>query len=299
MGNKKILILGASSFIGQRLFSKLGLEKAVGTYCNNPIPGGIYFNAQTMSIADIVKNPASFSHAIIMLGNTNVNSCAQNIEESNLLNVIKICSLIDELNVMRIVPVFTSTEVVFDGKKGDYIETDPVSPILTYGEQKVKVEQYLQGISNNFLVVRLARVIGDNLGDGSLFASWLDDLENVESLKCAKDQFFSPIYVDDVVDMMISLIMSGHKGIYHISGTEPFSRIELLNMLIRNLKEHISLNIEVIPCSINDFTVLEKHPHNVSLIPDKVMKSTTIKPLDMNVLCRKIVSDWYEKSLKG
>ena len=37
-----------------------------------------------------------------------------------------------------------SSESVFDGDKGLYGETDQVNPVLTYGRQKVKMEELLQ-----------------------------------------------------------------------------------------------------------------------------------------------------------
>src|SRR5579871_2567845 len=36
---------------------------------------------------------------------------------------------------------FFSTDIVFDGKRGDYVETDPVNPLHVYGETKAAAEQ--------------------------------------------------------------------------------------------------------------------------------------------------------------
>src|ERR1035441_5863833 len=37
--------------------------------------------------------------------------------------------------------IFFSTDLVFDGRKGNYIETDAVNPLSVYGETKVQAEQ--------------------------------------------------------------------------------------------------------------------------------------------------------------
>ena len=116
--NKKILILGSSSFVGRHLFSRLGEEKAIGTYCCNSIKDGIFFDSTTMSIPEIIKNPKSISHAVILLGDTNPETCVADIHKSRLINVVSIKKIIDELKELGIKPIFTSSEFIFDGKEG-------------------------------------------------------------------------------------------------------------------------------------------------------------------------------------
>ena len=136
--DKKVLIIGGSGYLGKHLFSALGPENSIATYNNSPMQGGIYFNSLTMSLGDILDDPGGFSHAVILLGDTKPDSCAADIERSRALNVQSIKSIISELLDWDVKPVFASTEVVFDGTKGGYVESDDVKPILVYGEQKVE-----------------------------------------------------------------------------------------------------------------------------------------------------------------
>ncbi len=53
---------------------------------------------------------------------------------------VKITELLAELT-MEIQFIFFSTDLVFDGRKGNYIETDTVNPIHVYGETKAVAEQ--------------------------------------------------------------------------------------------------------------------------------------------------------------
>ena len=75
--DKKVLILGSSGFIGKHLFEELGKENAIATYHSRSIEGGIHFDALSMKLSDIVKNPSNISVAIILLGNTKIDSCAE------------------------------------------------------------------------------------------------------------------------------------------------------------------------------------------------------------------------------
>ncbi len=65
---KKVLLLGGSSFVGRHLFSSLGTEGAVATYCFAPVVDGVYFNALSNDLMPILEEFGPFSHAVILLG---------------------------------------------------------------------------------------------------------------------------------------------------------------------------------------------------------------------------------------
>ena len=98
--NKKILILGASSYVGRALFKKLGPENCIGTFNKRKIDNVIYFNSITMDLDEILTNNDYITHSIILLGDTNPITCFSNIEKSNEINVSSIKKIIlKELNV--------------------------------------------------------------------------------------------------------------------------------------------------------------------------------------------------------
>lgn len=197
MRNMYVLILGGSSYIGQHLWSRLGPDKAIATYYTNPIPGGMYFDSLSMDLADIIDTPETISHAVILFGDTNPETCAADKAKSQALNVDSIKRVLEYLRYWRIKPIFISSEHVFDGTKGNYIESDPVTPILTYGQQKAEIERYLQDHFDEFVIIRLAKVFGAHRGDGTLFTNWLDDINRRQIIYCAHDQIFSPIWQRD------------------------------------------------------------------------------------------------------
>ncbi|NQT22142.1 MAG: sugar nucleotide-binding protein, partial [Candidatus Omnitrophica bacterium] len=274
---KKILVLGGSSYIGRNLFSRLGPRRSVATYYRHLIKDGVYFDALKMDIPDVAEKPEIFSHAVILLGNTNPDSCARNIEQSERLNVVRICALIDQLKRSAVTPVFMSTEAVFDGRKGGYSETDRVNPVLTYGSQKARVEKYLQQNCAKFLIVRLGRVFGSCRGDGTLFTSWLDQLERGMEIKCARDHLFSPIHVNEVVEGLARLMRGNNSGIFHLSGKNAYARSDMLKTLLKHYKNYRRKDIRITECSINNFPVAEKRPLDVSMKPDKILKSTGLE----------------------
>lgn len=282
--------------MGRHLFARLGVDRAVATYCRNHIQGGVYFDSVRMQLPDIIKRPEEISCAAILLGDTDPEACAMDIKKSQAVNVKKIRSILDYLKGWRIKPVFTSSEFVFDGTHGNYVETDPVSPILTYGRQKVEIEKYIRDNFSEFIILRLAKVYGSQLGDGTIFANWIEAIKKgATTLQCAYNQRFSPVYVSDVVQAFIRTAENGLNGIFHLAGERSFLRIELLNMLLSCIQEYKPVKIKVVPRSIHDFKLREKRPLDVSMRPDKLIKAAGIKLHQAEAICREMVKEAFQR----
>jgi len=296
MINTNILVLGGSSYIGKHILNALGKDRAIATYHKKPINHGIYFDSLSMDLSQILKNFDTISHAVILLGDTNPETCAKNIEMSNALNIDSIKSIVKCLNDHQIKPIFCSSEFVFDGKRGNYTEEDQVNPILIYGKQKVEIEKYIQNTCDNFVIVRFSKVFGSEKGDGTLFTNWLDSIKNNQKIYCAYDQIFSPIYINDIVKGITDLIERDCDGIYHLSGKKSFSRLDLLEILLKHVRNSSQIKTEVVKCSIHDFPLLEKRPLNVSMKPDKLIKATKIQLHDVDNVCKQIVKDYFKNN---
>ena len=59
--------------------------------------------------------------------------------------------------------IHISSDYVFDGKKGGYIETDITSPINYYGKTKLESENLLIGSGLRYLIIRPNVLYSNNL----------------------------------------------------------------------------------------------------------------------------------------
>jgi dTDP-4-dehydrorhamnose reductase len=289
----KVLILGGSSFVGRHLFRRLGPERAIATYCHTPLEGGVYFDSLTMRLEEIIPDPAGISCAVILLGDTDPDSCCADRKKSRALNVESIKAILDYLKKWRIKPIFTSSEFVFDGKQGNYTEADPAKPILLYGEQKAQIEKYIQDNFCDFVIFRLAKVFGSTPGDGTLFSNWLGLLDKSDEITCAADQIFSPVYVDDVTRVIEMAIDKNIRGVFHLAGPRAFARIDLLRMLLTCAEKYGCRQIRVVPKSIHDFKLREKRPLNVSMRSDKLVRTLGLTLSDTEEICRSMVEEKF------
>jgi dTDP-4-dehydrorhamnose reductase len=285
----RIIILGGSSFVGRSLQAAFGAGRALATFNSKPFEGGRHFDSTAMRVTDLVGAGHDFSHAVVLLGDTQPDSCIADPARSERLNVESIVRVFDDLAGLGIKPVFTSSEFVFDGVKGDYVETDAAEPILLYGRQKLAAERYLQSLGIPSAILRLAKVYGDRPGDGSLFTGWLASLRHGGKTRCAADQAFSPVYVGDVVLAIEAAVERDIDGLYHVSGNRRFTRLELLEMFIDVMRErHGRFDVAIEPCSIHDFDLPERRPVDVSMRSDKLVRDTGIELTDARAVCERI-----------
>ncbi len=78
----------------------------------------------------------------------------ENINKSISLNIIGTANLVQICNLFKIKIIYFSTNYVYEGKKGNYKETDPVKPFNNYGLSKLGAECSV-AMYKNSLILRI------------------------------------------------------------------------------------------------------------------------------------------------
>jgi|TARA_B100000929_G_scaffold275106_1_gene248785 dTDP-4-dehydrorhamnose reductase len=263
-----ILVLGASGYIGNNLyksFLKEGFD-VTGTYSNNKIDGLIHFDIRNMNL-DKIKFNKKIRYVIIASGiNINIDNSKKDWKNSYYVNVTKTKIIIDYCFENNIIPIYISSDGVFDGLKGGYIETDKKNPVNCYGTIKNEVEDYLLKSGNKFMILRMGRVFGTDLCDDTIITNTIRQLKERKTLLCANDEIFTPLYIEDLCKAIIKLIRKRYEGVLHLISIESISRYEIA----KTIQKYFNLrNIEIIPCKINSLGLLEKRPLLINLDDNK------------------------------
>ena len=290
---KKVLILGGSSYVGRHLIAKINPNNVLFTYNKTTISGGVKFDSTVMDIEEVV-DLNEVNSAVILLGDTNPETCIEDVEKSENLNVRSIKRIINALSTYNIKVIFASSEFVYDGGTGNYIESDKTKPILLYGKQKLEIEHYIRKNISTHTILRFAKIYGSELDDKTLFTSWLKLVELESNIVCADDQYFSPVHIDNVVDTILFAISNEMRGIFNLAGPVRKSRMELLLILIREINKIEDCNTNVLPCSIDDFDLNEKRPKDVSMNPSKLVSATGVKLVYPDEVCAEIANKFYQ-----
>ena len=128
--------------------------------------------------------------------------------------------------------VFFSTDLVFDGRKGNYVETDAPNPLHLYGETKADAEQIV--LKNpRHLVIRTSINGGiSRAGDRGFNEQLRLALQSGKPMKLFTDEFRSPIPAIETARAVWELAEKQCAGIIHVAGAERLSRRQIGQLLL-------------------------------------------------------------------
>ena len=267
---KEIAIIGADSFIGKYLYDYFKEQVGFYTYYHNDIDkNGIYLDL--LKIRNLKFNK-DIKYCFILSSISNPDDCYRNKKKCYKINVKKTKELLLILKKEGIVPIFFSSEAVYNGVYGNFIEED-AKPTLLYGEYKLKIEKFIEKNFEKYIILRLGRVVGDKLFDNTIFSNWFLDIINNRNITCAYDQYFSFLYVVDLREILKEMLNNNIFGIFNIANNNGESRCKYLEDEIAFLKrKDIIYDKEIKKVSIDNFNTLENRPKNLSLNCEKLNK---------------------------
>jgi dTDP-4-dehydrorhamnose reductase len=123
--------------------------------------------------------------------------------------------------------IFFSTDLVFDGTKGNYDESATTHPFNVYGETKVAAEKVVLANPRN-LVIRTSLNYGHTAaGNRSFNEELLMAWREGRRTPLFVDEFRSPIAAVKTARITWELASRGVAGVVHLAGSERLSRFEI------------------------------------------------------------------------
>lgn len=268
-----ILVLGATGFIG-KYFCVNTKHKNIIKTSRKKKKGHIKFDLIKNNIEPLIEN-YNIKKVIFFSAISNPEKCEQNLNYSRLVNVKKSKKLLNFLIKKNIYFIFFSSEYVFDGKKKNYKENSLRKTKLIYGQQKILIENFLKKHRyKNFAIFRIAKTYGDQIGDNSIFTSIVKLKKKHKIIYSANDQYFSALYVKDLIKVIDISIIKNIKGLFNVCGDENLSRYQYLKILCNKL------NLNKIKIKKEKLKKLSKNnnlPLNVTMNNSKIKKELNFK----------------------
>lgn len=295
-GESRVLLLGASGFLGPALADAFGVRNALQTYARHPVPGARRYDALADRVESLWERPeARPGAAVLLLGRTRIRDCALDPVGSAALNVTAIVRAIDELRALGIVPVFASSDAVFDGTHAHWREDEAVHPVLTYGRQKREVERYLISLPPPWLIVRLPPLLSPRRHPRCMLSDWVDKLGREEHIRCWTDQYFSPADVTEVAKTIAHLVRAGAQGLYHVGGGERLSRRELLQAVIDEYRVFAAPRASIEDCRLGDGRIdeTESRPRDTSMDSSLLAAGYGLRLRGATSAAVSAVRDWF------
>ncbi|MDR3377513.1 MAG: SDR family oxidoreductase [Verrucomicrobiae bacterium] len=129
--------------------------------------------------------------------------------------------------------VFFSTDLVFDGRKGEYVETDAPNPLHVYGETKLAAEEVVLRNARH-LVIRTSINGGISHAGNRAFNEQLRrSLQTAgQGMTLFTDEFRCPIPAAETARATWELALKSCAGLYHVAGAEKLSRWQIGKLLV-------------------------------------------------------------------
>jgi dTDP-4-dehydrorhamnose reductase len=237
---RRVLITGSNGLLGQKLLD-LYLEVREAQFIatargGNRYPGeeGYGYTYQAMDVTnrdEVILNITRYCPTAVIntAAMTNVDTCENEKEECDKLNVESVKYLVEACNQFDVHLIHLSTDFIFDGQAGMLTEEATPNPLSYYGESKLKAEQYIIENCKNWAIARTVLVYGlANDMSRSNIVLWVkNSLEQGKQINVVDDQYRTPTFAEDLAKGCMLIEKQQAQGIYNISGKDYMNMYEL------------------------------------------------------------------------
>lgn len=296
----KLLITGASGLYGSKL-AKLAIERGIEVYSSdiqdtsisgNFVKLDISGRAQVDEVFGRIK-PDVVVHAATL---TDVDKCELNKELAWKINVDGTINIAKAAKRLGAFLVYISTDYVFSGEKGYYVESDSPDPVNYYGLTKLEAETVVMSMmpESDFFIGRPSVMYGSTPAAGKVnFALWIiESLRKGERIKIVTDQWNTPTLNTNLAEMTLEVVERRLSGVYHTCGATRVSRFEFAEKIADCFGLDKSLIDKV---SASQFSWPALRPVDSSLDTSLAQRAFKCKPLTMDKALEQLKRELNEK----
>ena len=261
MQKKKILIIGHTGFIGQKLLEKIKKEKNQIFLISRKISKKVKIKNEYQY--DVFNNYKWFKYlknnmTIFFLAyNNNLYELEKN--RNYILKIAKFCIRFNEYIIkkkLKVNFIFTSTATIYGITNQNQIvnEEFPDNPLSIYDKSKLYFENIFMNYSRNknlnFVSLRLTNIYGHYLHNKQINRGFLNKLIK-KSINNTDIKIFgngsnqrSYVYIDDLIDAILITAKKINKlrsKIFLICDNKSYSFNQITNIIKKNLKKKMKI----------------------------------------------------------
>ncbi|KAK1603445.1 hypothetical protein QYE76_007516 [Lolium multiflorum] len=304
---KRVLVVGGSGYLGQHLLAALASSGAGAGAVDvdvafthhrdaaprqllDALPGIRSFRVDLRSGDGLEAVSASFGqpHVIVNCAAISVpRACETDPAAAMATNVPS--SLVNwslSFGNDKSLLIHLSTDQVYEGVKSFYKEEDETLPVNMYGKSKVAAEKFITEKCSNYAILRSSIIYGPQTispVDKSLPIQWMNDvLSKGQEVNFFNDEYRCPVYVKDMVDVILSIAKSwlsdGKKiqVLLNIGGPDRVSRLQMAES-VADVRGYSHSTIKSVPASSVNRGVAS--PPDISMDITKLTQMLGIQPI--------------------
>ncbi len=229
----RILLTGASGYLGGALLRTLEATKpAWDIHCaffsiapSDDMPNAHHLDLRAETsvarVMDQVQPRIIFHTAALNQGD------AQNMYETNARGSGYLARAAARHKARLI---HLSSDVIFDGTRGNYVEADAPNPITPYAVSKADAEKNVLDSGADAALVRTSLLYGFKPLDPRTRAILRGEMPRLFT-----DEMRCPIWVFNLAQALVELAELEYRGVLHLAGPQALSRYEFGVKLLRAL----------------------------------------------------------------
>lgn len=257
----KIAITGASGMLGSAFVKEITSKG----HAIQRIDRAALFRQSSRETARLLRDANWLIHAA---ANTNVEQCETDIDACYRDNLL-LTEILVEAALRESVPIvyISSTGVYGVHESVPYAEYHDACPTTHHHRAKFLSEQAVLRAGMGSLVIRTGWLFGGAATNPKNFvARRIEEAISVqlngEVLKSNQQQMGCPTYTHDVVERVMSLVASGHSGIFNCVNEGRASRFDYVAEIVRLA----GIPIEVVPSAAVSLNRIAKVSNNESAV---------------------------------
>ncbi len=269
---KRLLVTGASGLLGLNMALRESTRREVIGITNSHSLAGVAFPVYSVDLTmdDAIDRllddfqPDAVIHCAAM---ANIDECEKNPGQAELVNANVPGKIAAACRNRTVRLVHLSTDAVFDGVRGDYVETDTPNPLSFYASTKLKGEYEVLNAYPEAVIARVNFYGWSLTGKRSLAEFFFNNLSEKKTVNGFKDVEFNPLFVDHLADLLIQLADGPFNGIYHVVSPVSLSKYEFG----RKIADAFELDRELIkPISVMDGGLAARRSPRLTLNTEKL-----------------------------
>ena len=293
----RLLITGASGLYGSKLAQK-AIEQGIEVYSSDIQNLKVYGNFEKMDVTKKEQveevfqriKPDVVVHAATL---TDVDKCELDKDLAWKINVDGTKNIIQASELTESFLIYISTDYVFSGEKGCYVESDAADPLNYYGLTKLIAEEIV-GTQPQYFIARPSVIYGATPAAGKVnFALWLiEALRKGESVKIVTDQWNTPTLNTSLAEMTLEAINRRLIGTYHLAGATRVSRFEFA----KEIADVFGLDKSLITkAKSSQFSWPALRPVDASLDTSLAQRNLASKPLELRDALQRLKVELEQK----
>jgi len=267
----KILVTGASGQLGKCIKdASVNFRELEFTFASR---GDLDIENEAAVKEIFLKN--KFDYCINAAAYTNVEKAESEPKKAFQINAEAVKNIAIACKSKNVVLIHISTDYVFDGEKQiPYTEEDETNPINVYGASKLKGEQYIQEIFNDYFIIRTSWLYSQY--GHNFYNSILKFAKEGRDLKITTEQIGTPTNANDLANAALNIVTNKNRinGIYNFSNTGEATWYDFAKAILQKTKQFDPRKL----AKTNHYRTFAKRPKN-SVLDTLKYKNTFNKGL--------------------